>query len=103
MPSMIDITKPAAGEAYTADVRANFETAAGEISALQDAVGAAQETGAITIGTAPQSMVISVGQGAPGGATPGFDQIGSLYVDSMGSVGAVLYMSGGDGTWSVLG
>jgi len=103
MPSMVDVTKPASGEAYTADVRANFSTIAGEISALQESVGAASASGAVNIGTPPISMVISVGQGAPGGATPGFDQIGSLYTDSSGTVGAVLYLSGGDGTWTVLG
>jgi len=35
MASSIDPTKPTTGRAYTADVRANFETARSEISALQ--------------------------------------------------------------------
>lgn len=38
MTSAIDPTKPTQGEASTADVRANFQIAADEISALQDAV-----------------------------------------------------------------
>lgn len=103
MPSLIDITKPATGEASTQDVRDNFATAAGEISSLQESVGAAQQTGSLTIGVAPTSMLISVGEGAPTGATPGFDKIGSLYTDATGTVGTALYVSGGDGTWAVLG
>ena len=36
MTSAIDPSKPTAGVAYTADIRANFQTAANEISALKD-------------------------------------------------------------------
>jgi hypothetical protein len=102
MTSAIDVTKPQTGEAYTQDVRDNFAAAAGEIGALQEAIGGLA-TGVMTIGTAPQSIVISVGVGAPGGATPGFDQQGSQYVDSQGPAGTILYMSNGDGTWTSLG
>jgi hypothetical protein len=102
MPSAIDVSKPQAGEAYTQDVRDNFAAAAAEIGALQESIGGLA-TGIMTIGTAPQSMVISVGVGAPGSATPGFDQQGSQYVDSQGPLGTVLYMSNGDGTWTSLG
>jgi hypothetical protein len=85
-------------------VRANFQTAAGEISALQESIGAAQDTGTLTIGTAPVSMAISVGEGAPTGATPGSDRIGSLYVDATAMPGSSLHISAGDGaTWAVLG
>jgi hypothetical protein len=102
MTSSIDVTKPQTGEAYTQDMRDNFSAAAAEISALQESIGG-MAAGSMMIGTAPTSMVISVGVGAPGGATPGFDMQGSLYVDSQGPLGTVLYMSGGDGTWSALG
>lgn len=40
MASAIDDTKPAAGNAYTADMRANFAAAKSEIEALQNAGGA---------------------------------------------------------------
>ena len=102
MPSLIDVTKPANGEAYTADVRANFETAAGEISALQESTGAAAATGSTTIGSGSIAMTISVGEGAPTGATPGFDKVGSLYTDATGMKGSALYVSGGDGSWAPL-
>jgi hypothetical protein len=102
MPSAIDITKPGSGAAYTEDVRQNFTTAAGEITVLQEAVAAPTVTGTTTIGTPPAAMSITVGQGVPGGATPGFDQIGSLYTDANGTPGSVLYISNGDGTWSVV-
>ena len=42
MSSNIDATKPASPNAYTADMRANFQAAADEISALQDAMDAAE-------------------------------------------------------------
>jgi hypothetical protein len=104
MPSLIDVTKPPTGQASTADMRANFATAAGEISALQESIGAAADTGTLTIGTAPVSMAISVGEGAPTGATPGSDRIGSLYVDATAMPGSSLHISAGDGaTWAVLG
>jgi hypothetical protein len=102
MASAIDVSKPQTGEAYTQDVRDNFTAAAAEISALQESIGG-MAAGSMTIGTPPTSIVISVGVGAPGSATPGFDMQGSLYVDSQGPLGTVLYMSGGDGTWSALG
>ena len=41
MTSAIDPTKPAEGNAYTADVRANFTTASSEISDLQNQVATA--------------------------------------------------------------
>jgi hypothetical protein len=103
MPSMIDVTKPQQGEAETADVRANFQVAANEISALQDTVDAAANTGTQTIGSGVAVMLISVGEGAPSPATPGFDKIGSLYTDATGTIGAALYCSGGDGTWAAIG
>jgi hypothetical protein len=104
MASLIDTTKPASGNAYTEDVRQNFATAAAEISALQDSVNAPEDTGGVTIGNATiGSIVISVGQGVPGGATPGFDRIGSQYTDTNGTPGSALYLSNGDGTWSVVG
>ena len=40
MTSQIDATKPGTGAAFTADMRANFDAAATEISALQDQVAA---------------------------------------------------------------
>jgi hypothetical protein len=103
MPSAIDATKPQAGQAFTEDMRANFSTAAGEISALQEAIASAGETGVLTVGSGTSRMVISVDRGVPGGATPGFDAIGSLYTDSNGTPGSALYISNGDGTWSVIG
>ena len=102
MPSAIDITKPAEGEAYTADVRANFTTAAAEISALQDAV-AGPANGTMVIGTAPTVISLTVGSGVPGGSTVGNDQIGSQYTDISGVAGALLYVSNGDGTWNAIG
>ena len=102
MPSAIDVTKPGEGEAYTADVRANFQTAANEISALQDAA-AGPSTGVMVLGTVPTAITISVGSGVPGGATPGFDQLGSQYTDIAGAAGAFLYVSNGDGTWNAIG
>lgn len=103
MASNIDITKPSQTEAYTQDVRDNFATAAAEIGALQDAVTGPATSGKIVLGTPPASAVISVGAGAPGGATPGFDQNGSLYLDSQGQPGTTVYVSAGDGTWTPLG
>jgi hypothetical protein len=103
MASNIDITKPSTTEAYTQDVRDNFATAAAEIGALQDAAMGPATTGQIVLGTPPASAVISVGSGAPGGATPGFDQNGSLYIDSAGQPGTVIYVSAGDSTWTPLG
>ena len=100
MASNIDITKPSQTEAYTQDVRDNFATAAAEIGALQDAVTAPASKGQITLGAPPASIVVSVGAGAPGGATPGFDQNGSIYSDTQGQPGTTLYLSAGDGTWS---
>jgi TolA-binding protein len=44
MTSNIDPTKPPEGKAYTADVRANFQTAHDEISALQTTVADLQTT-----------------------------------------------------------
>lgn len=102
MASAIDVTKPQSGEAYTQDVRDNFTAAASEISALQELIGGLV-LGQMTIGTPPMSIVISVGVGAPGSATPGFDMQGSQYTDSQGPLGTVLYMSNGDGTWTALG
>jgi hypothetical protein len=102
MPSAIDVTKPGEGEAYTADVRGNFQTAANEISALQDAV-AGPASGTTTLGTAPTVMSMTVGSGVPGGATVGFDQPGSQYTDIAGAAGAFLYLSNGDGTWTAIG
>lgn len=43
MTSAIDPTKPTAGDALTADVRANFQTAATEISILQDQITTLQD------------------------------------------------------------
>jgi hypothetical protein len=103
MPSMIDVTKPQNGEASTADQRANWVAAASEISALQESQNAAKISGSMEIGTAPISMMVSVGEGAPTASTPGFDKIGSTYSDATGSVGACFYVSGGDGTWAVIG
>ena len=101
MPSAIDATKPAEGEAYTADVRANFATAAGEISALQDAAGQAA-TGQTTLGSDTNQITMSTGAGIPGPATPGFDQPGSQFTDVSGAPGALLYIS--DGTaWTAIG
>jgi hypothetical protein len=102
MPSAIDVTKPQAGEAFTDDVRANFATAAGEITTLQDAVAAPATAGTSSIGSGAVVAHWTVGQGVPGGATPGFDAIGSLYIDANGTKGSALYLSGGDGTWTVL-
>jgi len=102
MTSLIDVTKPATASAYTGDVRQNFQTAAAEISALQDAVAAPATSGQIVLGTGSASITISVGAGVPGGATPGYNQAGSQYTDSQGSPGARLYLSGGDGTWSAI-
>jgi hypothetical protein len=103
MASLIDTTKPASGNAYTADVRSNFTTAASEISALQDATQGPATTGVMTLGTPPNAITLSVGQGVPGGATPGFDQIGSQYTDTNGSPGSAVYLSNGDGTWVTMG
>src|SRR4051812_3020697 len=103
MPSAIDVTKPQSGEASTEDVRLNFATAANEISALQEALDAPKTLGTTMIGVPPAVMHISVGQGVPGGATPGFDAVGSLYTDANGTPGSALYTSNGDGTWAVLG
>lgn len=44
MTSAIDATKPGEGEAFTADVRQNFQIAADEISALQTTVASLQAT-----------------------------------------------------------
>jgi hypothetical protein len=98
MPSAIDVTKPAEGEAYTADVRANFATAAAEISALQDAVGSTA-SGTMVLGTPPDAITISVGAGAPGPTTPGFDQPGSQYTNI---TDGTLHLSVGDGTWTAV-
>jgi hypothetical protein len=40
--SNIDVTKPTEGMAFTADVRANFQTAANEITAIQDSLNPSQ-------------------------------------------------------------
>jgi uncharacterized protein YraI len=102
MASLIDPTKPTSGSAYTADVQANFATAASEISALQDAV-AGPAGGSTSIGSGPTTMYMTVGAGIPDGSTVGFDRVGSQYTDTTGSPGAILYLSGGDGTWVAIG
>jgi hypothetical protein len=102
MTSQIDVTKPTTGNAYTADVQANFAIAQAEISDLQDQV-AAPAGGSTSIGTAPTMIIDTVGTGVPGGATAGFDRPGSRYTDTGGTPGAFLYISGGDGTWVALG
>jgi hypothetical protein len=42
MASNIDVTKPTEGMAFTADVRANFQIAHDEITAIQDSLGPSQ-------------------------------------------------------------
>jgi len=100
MPSLVDITKPATGQAFTADMRANFTTIAGEIEALQEAMESGSEQ--VSIGTEAASIIISAGAGVPGNSTPGHDKKGSLYSDVEGATDTVLYLSNGDSTWKVV-
>jgi len=65
MASLIDPSKPAGPVAFTADVRANFATAASEITALQDAIG-------------PGGSIIIVAD------TPPALKQGTLWFDSVG-------------------
>jgi hypothetical protein len=85
--SKIDVTKPTATTAYTADVRANFQTAADEITALQ---------GQVAQLAARQQYANTIAAAAPAGTSSATDLMMGLAVviDPVSATRIVLVVTG---------
>jgi len=89
MTSNIDATKPASPNAYTADMRANFQAAADEISALQAAMDAPAPWLPLDGGTMVGPLTLA------GDPVNALDAATMQYVDALVAGGPFLPLGGG--------